>query len=174
MQLPVSHQSARKKSDLAQNLEAGLPRISFHDLIIFNHRIRKQIAAKIIEPRIEIRSLIVNLDLEILADPHRIYLRHAQMLHRIAHRCALRIEHGGFRRDEDFDLHVPIFGVGAVATSAIVNPPRSHASLRLASYLPAVPGTPAVAISRRASTPRISPGKRKPDSPSEFFASSMA
>jgi hypothetical protein len=42
------------------------------------------------------------------------------VLHRVAHRRALRIEDRGFRRDEHFDLHAAISGAQRSATSRIV------------------------------------------------------
>jgi putative transposase len=59
-------------------------------------------------------------------------------------------------------------------TQAPLHQPKLRASLRAATCLRAARGTPADAVFRRASTRRTSPGRRRPDSPSESAALSMA
>src|SRR5688572_19518268 len=109
---------------------------TFLHLVIFDHRIRKQVAAKIVESLLHVFRFIVDLDLEKFSDPDRTHFRHPEMLHRVAHRRALRIEHRSLRSHNDVNLHAGISGGGWGWTSAIVTPIR--APLPSAFCLPAV------------------------------------
>src|SRR5436190_24066744 len=102
------------------NFNFPLPSTLLH-IVVFDHRIRKQISAKSVEPRFQVGRFFVDIDLKIFPDPHTSHLGHTQMLHRIAHRRALGIKHRRLRGHHDIHFHAGISGLRDGSTSAMFN-----------------------------------------------------
>ena len=78
----------------------------FLELVIFDHRIREQIATKSAQPFLKIDIFAINLYFHVLADPDAAHFRHSQMSHRVADGISLRIEHRFLRFDDHVNFHV--------------------------------------------------------------------
>ena len=87
-------------------LRLGLPSIRFLQLVIFDYRIREQIAAKTVKPFLKIGTFAVEIYLHVFANPNALHFRHAKVSHRIAHRIALRIEHCFLGFDDHIEPHL--------------------------------------------------------------------
>src|SRR5215510_7081066 len=87
--------------------------------VIFDHRIRQQIATKLVQPRFKLAILPFDLDLHVFPDSHAAHFRHSQVAHRVTHRVSLRIEHRGFWHDDHFGVHHRTILRRSAATSAI-------------------------------------------------------
>src|SRR4029453_11966445 len=79
--------------------------ITLLQFVIFDHRIRQQIATKLVQPRFKLAALPFDLNLHVFADSHAPHFRHSQMAHRVAHRVSLRIQHGGFWHNDHPGVH---------------------------------------------------------------------
>src|SRR4029077_10003964 len=76
--------------------------------VILDHRVGEQIAAKFAQFRFLRLGVALQLDLEITTDAHVARRAETEMLHRLAHRSALGVEHGLFRCHDHFYLHAPL------------------------------------------------------------------
>src|SRR5205809_4183596 len=82
-----------------------LPVARLLQLVIFDHRIRQQIAAKTMQTRFKIYILPLNIDLHVFTDPYGPHLWHSQVPHRIPNCAALGDEHGFLWHHNHFCLH---------------------------------------------------------------------
>ena len=64
--------------------------------VIFGHRIRQQIATKLLQPRFKFAVLPFDLDLHVFPDSNAAHFRHSQVTHRVTHRVSLRIRTAAF------------------------------------------------------------------------------
>src|SRR4029453_15767362 len=79
--------------------------INVLQLLVFNHWIRKQIAAEAAQSRFEITVLPVDFYLHVFPDPNTADFRHAQVPHGITHCITLRIKHRSLWHDDDLRFH---------------------------------------------------------------------
>lgn len=73
--------------------------------VVFDYRIRQKIAAEIVQPRLDVVPIAFNINLKELSDANAADLRHTEVLHRVAHRCSLGVEHSRFWRHDHVDFH---------------------------------------------------------------------
>src|SRR5437763_5719363 len=78
----------------------------FHQLIVFDDRIRKQIATKLVQTGLDVGAIALEVNLQVFANPDIFHLAHPEMLHCFPHGRALRIEHGDFRHHYHFGFHL--------------------------------------------------------------------
>jgi hypothetical protein len=91
-------------------------------LVVFDHRIRQQIAAKTMQSRFKISVLPIDFDLHVFANPDASHFRHPKVSHRVANCVALRIEHSRLWHYDHFSLHQFTIFAAAHRTSAIPAP----------------------------------------------------
>src|SRR6185369_17107470 len=93
--------------------------VTLFQFVIFDHRIRQQIATKLVQPRFKLAVLPFDLDLHVFPDSNAAHFRHSQMAHRVTHRVSLRIQHGGLWHHDHPGVHHRTILRRSAATSAI-------------------------------------------------------
>lgn len=74
-------------------------------MVIFDDRVREEIAAKFMQSRLDVAPGTFHIDLEIFAHADRENFRHPKVLHRISDCYALRIQNRCFRCYDHLHLH---------------------------------------------------------------------
>src|SRR5262249_28247533 len=77
-----------------------------YQLIIFNNRIRKQIATKLMQARFYVCVVALEIDLQVFPNPHVFDFAHSEVLHCVPHGCALRIEDGRLWHHHHLGFHL--------------------------------------------------------------------
>src|SRR4029453_2095462 len=126
--------------------------ITLLQFVIFDHRIRQQIATKLVQPRFKLAVLPFDLDLHVFPDSNAAHFRHSQVAHRVTHRVSLRIQHGGFWHDDHLGVHHRTILRRYAATSAIAtiyfNTTTSRLPFRRRTFTPTSPSL--CLVSRRS------------------------
>ena len=80
--------------------------LSFYfQLVIFDYRIGKKIAAKPVQLFFKIGIVTFDIDLKMFSDPHAAHFGHAEMPHGITHSVSLGVEHGFLRLHDHVHFH---------------------------------------------------------------------